>query len=173
MFFIYRNFGSGPSCRASTVRFPLSGPGDEVIQVWIDIKKPWNPRPGQFIYLSLPALRTLRLGILESHPFMVAWPTTDEKGQLKSIVLLVQAHRGFTRKLQLMNFTAPTIIDGPYGGAETQAMGNYDKILLLSCGIGLASHLSTARHLLLAHNQQTARVRRLTLVWLLETQGKS
>jgi hypothetical protein len=171
LFFVYRNFGSGPACRASITRFPRLGTSEEVLQVRIDLKKPWTPTPGQFVYMSLPALRTLRLGVLESHPFMVAWPEIDEGGKLKSIVLLVQAYRGFTRRLLLTNFTGSALIDGPYGGTETQALGNYDKVLLLSSGIGLASQLSTARYLLLAHNQQTARIRRLTLAWLLETQG--
>jgi predicted ferric reductase len=171
IFFIYRNCGVGPACRASIVRFPHNTPGEDVLQVRIDLKKPWNLTPGQFVYISIPALRILRLGILESHPFMVAWPIKDEKEQLSSIVLLIQARRGFTRNLQLADYKVSALIDGPYGDSGTQALGNYDKILLMSSGIGLAAHLSTARHLLLAHNQQTARVRRLTLVWLLETQG--
>jgi hypothetical protein len=173
IYLAYRNLGSGPRGRATIKRFSQSEPGEEVLQVRIDVKKSWNPDPGQFIYLSLPSLRALRLGALESHPFMVAWPVMDERGRLKSIVLLVQACRGFTRKLQLSNLGSSALIDGPYGGCEKQALGNYDKVLLLSCGIGLAAHLNTARYLLLAHNQQTARVRRLTLVWLLETQGTS
>lgn len=101
---------------------------------------------------------------------MVAWPIYDDKGQLKTAILLVQTHRGFTRRLQ-MSSTSSALIDGPYGGSEIESLARYDKVLLMSCGIGLASHLGTAHHLLLAHNTQTARIRRLTLVWLLESQG--
>ena len=170
LFFLYRNLGSGPSCRASVVRFPQSDSGGEVLQVRLDVKRPWTVVPGQYLYISLPTLRTFLSGCLESHPFMVAWPIYDDKGQLKTAILLVQTHRGFTRRLQMSN-TSSALIDGPYGGSEIESLARYDKVLLMSCGIGLASHLGTARHLLLAHNTQTARIRRLTLVWLLESQG--
>ncbi|KAF2849416.1 hypothetical protein T440DRAFT_508606 [Plenodomus tracheiphilus IPT5] len=170
LFFLYRNLSSGPSCQASIVRFPQSGSGEEVLQVRLNVKRPWTVVPGQYVYISLPALRIFYLGFLESHPFMVAWPIYDDRGQLESIVLLVQTCRGFTRRLQMSKTTSSAFIDGPYGGVETESLGGYDKVLLMSCGIGLASHLGTARHLLLAHNRQTARIRRLTLVWLLESQ---
>lgn len=168
--FAYRNIGTGPRSVARIIRFPASGLGEEIIQVRIDVKKSWIPRPGQFVYVSLPRLRSLGLASLEYHPFMVAWPIQNETGHLASVVLLVQARRGFTRRLQLTT-SISALLDGPYGCSDEEVLGSYDKVLLLSCGVGLAAHLSTARYLLLAHNQQTARIRRLTLVWLLETPG--
>jgi hypothetical protein len=170
MFFLYRNIGSG-SNSASITRFQQLSPGAEVVQVRIDVKRPWVVAPGEYIYITLPRLRTFGLSILESHPFMLAWPQCDVNGKLKSIVLLVQLGQGLTRRLALSGPTTPVLVDGPYGGTETRMLANYDKILLVSSGIGLSAHLSIARHLLLAHDCQTARVRRLTLVWLLETQG--
>ncbi|UPX14878.1 uncharacterized protein EKO05_0005349 [Ascochyta rabiei] len=154
----------------SVTRFPRSGLHKPVIQVRLDIKKPWPVKPGKYIYLTLPRLRSLGLGIVESHPFMIAWAVENEQIRSRSIVLLVQVRGGFTQKLQFANPLSPVIIGGPYGGNEADAMANYDKILLMSSGIGVASHLDTARYLLLAHDRQTARVRRLTMVWLLETQ---
>ena len=102
---------------------------------------------------------------------MIAWVSENEKGQATTIILLVQCYRGFTRRLKIANTDLPALIDGPYGGLEADSLTKYDKILLMSNGIGIAAHLYTARYLLFAHNQQTARVRRLTVVWVLETQG--
>ncbi|KAJ5035240.1 hypothetical protein J3E72DRAFT_176970 [Bipolaris maydis] len=167
---LYRNTGSGPRCQASITRFQSNGNHkEEVYQVCVDIRRPWHVTPGQFVYLSLPHSRSLGLGLLEFHPFMVAWAFHDEKDQLKSIVLIVQRRRGFTRKLGLTDAITPAIIDGPYGGIDFKELARYDKVLLMSSGTGIAAHLYMTRHLLLAHNQQTARVRRLTLLWFLET----
>jgi hypothetical protein len=123
------------------------------------------------VYLSIPALRGFGLGIMEAHPFMVAWTIDDESGCLKTIVLIVQSHKGFTHRLKMAHGLPRAFIDGLYGGSDAETLGTYDKVLLLSSGIGIAAYLNTARYLLLAHNKQTARVRRLTIAWLLESQG--
>ena len=60
------------------------------------------------------------------------------------------------------------LVDGLYGGLEANLFTAYDKVLLMLNGIGIAAYLHTARYLLFAHNKQTARVRRLTVVWVLE-----
>ena len=60
-------------------------------------------------------------------------------------------------------------MDGPYGhGAELDC---FDKILFVASGIGVAAHLLAIRHLLQAHQDQTARVRRVSLLWFLEKTG--
>jgi predicted ferric reductase len=167
--FVYRNVGSGPSCRASIVTFPRSRGGDEVLQVRVKLKRPWKVKPCHFVYLSLPWLRSLGLGLFEAHPFMIAWSDENEGGT--TIVLLVKCHRGFTRKLRLAKGSSRALIDGPYGSNRLQSLSRYDKVLFLADGIGIAAHLLPIRHLIHAHNDQTARVRRLSLVWLLETEG--
>jgi hypothetical protein len=100
---------------------------------------------------------------------MIAW--SDEDETCTSIVLLVRCCRGFTRKLRVADRNNYAIIDGPYGSNRLQSLSRYDKVLFLADGIGIATHLLPIRHLLRAHEDQTARVRRLTLVWLLETEG--
>jgi predicted ferric reductase len=168
---VYRNVGSGPTSRAIILRNVQAGPVGEIIQIQVNTKRPWNVVPGQFVYLSIPRLRSLGLGFWESHPFMVAWVSENEKGQATTIVLLVQCYRGFTRRLQIASTDMTALVDGPYGGLEANSLTAYDKVLLMSNGIGIAAHLHTARYLLFAHNRQTARVRRLTVVWVLETEG--
>ena len=131
-YFIYRNLGIGSSAKASITRFPQSNPAGEVFQISIEPKRPWKVTPGQFIYLSLPRLRSLGLGLLESHPFMIAWTEERQDGKAEEITLLVQVRRGFTRRLQIASSRTPALIDGPYGGGELNTLANYDKILLMS-----------------------------------------
>ena len=162
--FIYRNFGSGPTTQATIT------PG-EISTIELNTKRPWVVVPGQFIYLSLPRLRRFGLGFWESHPFMIAWVPEQEKGQASTIILLVQGHRGFTRRLKNANTEISALIDGPYGGLDAESFTKHDKILLMSDGIGIAAHLYAAQYLLRSHDQKTARVRRLTLVWVVGSQG--
>lgn len=161
------------------MRFPGSQGTNEAVQVRFELKKPWTIKPGQYIYLSLPSLRSLGLGIFESHPFMIAWSYSDNddgkdvsKGST-TIVLLVRCCRGFTKKLRLADRTSYAIVDGPYGSNMLRNLSDYDTVLFMADGIGIATHLLPIRHLLLAHDEQTARVRRISLVWLLETKGIS
>ena len=172
MLTVRRNYGSDPISRMTVDRFPRPGLHQPIIQVRLDIRRPWAVRPGQYIYLTVPKLRSLGLGVFESHPFMIAWAVEDQQTRLRKIVLLVQVRSGFTQRLQFANPLSSTVIDGPYGGNEVDMMAKYDTILLMSSGIGIAAHLEAARYLLLAHNKQTARIRRLTILWKLETRGE-
>ena len=44
----------------------------------------------------------------------------------------------------------------------------YDKVLFIANGIDIATHLLSIRHLLIAHDEQTVRIRRLSLGYVLE-----
>jgi hypothetical protein len=95
---------------------------------------------------------------LESHPFMIAWVSDNENGHATTIMLLVQRYKWFTCRLQIVKTDTSALMDGPYGDLEAKLFTNYDKVLLMSNGIGIAAYLYTARCLLLAHDWQTARV---------------
>ena len=60
-------------------------------------------------------------------------------------------------------------VDGPYGSVES--LEQFDKVFFVASGIGLAAHLLAIRHLIQTHNDKTSRVRRLSLLWFLETEG--
>jgi NAD(P)H-flavin reductase len=171
IYYCYRNIGSAPGSRASVKVYPCSTPDETILQLEINVKRPWKALPGQYVNLRLPSSRLLGAGLLESHPFMVAWAAHDDRERLKTITILARSRNGFTGHLNVQNNMTRAILDGPYGGNETETLIKHDTILLTSSGIGLASHLNTARYLLLAHNAQTARLRRLTLVWLLDLPG--
>ena len=60
-------------------------------------------------------------------------------------------------------------VDGLYGGVES--LEHFDKVFFVASGIGLAIHLLAIRYLIHAYNEKTLRVRRLSLLWFLETEG--
>ena len=100
---------------------------------------------------------------------MIAW--TDEiLGQKSSdFQLLIQCRRGFSDRLRLCRHPSTVIVDGPYG-RETP-LKDFDKVLFIAAGGGIAAHLLAIRQLLQAHEDRTARCRRLSLLWVLEHQG--
>lgn len=136
----------------------------EATEVTLTLKKPWNVRPGQYVYLTLPSLRRHHGGFVQAHPYVIAWHDESE------ITLLIQRHGGFSNDLFDTHTTPNSIIvDGPYG--HDQPLLDYDKVLFIASGIGVSAHLLAIRALLKAHDDQSARVRRVTLLWFLETAG--
>lgn len=94
---------------------------------------------------------------------MVAWSNGSE------IVLLIERRRSFSYAINLQRSISHIYLDGPYG---TQLpLNNYDKVLFLALGVGIAAHLMSIKHLIEAHNGKRARARRISLVWVLDSQG--
>ena len=161
---IYRN----PTPRSEDVHFtsfPARYSSSQVMDVTITLKRPWKVAPGQYIYLTHPSISLHQASFLQAHPYIIAWEEDT------TITVLIQRDKGFTEAL----FTSPSlassiIVDGPYG--HSQPLDEYDKVLFIASGIGIAAHLLQIKHLLDAHNNKSARVRRVTLVWFLETIGK-
>lgn len=131
--------------------------------MYVTLKRPWRIMPGQYIYISLHR----RAGLFESHPYMVAWIQEDPT----RLVLLSRRARGFSQRLDRVGGATSASINGPYGGINVHRLGSYDKVLFVAGGLGITAHFLAIQHLLRAHETQTARVRRLTLLWFLETRG--
>ncbi|EUC39943.1 hypothetical protein COCMIDRAFT_41639 [Bipolaris oryzae ATCC 44560] len=134
----------------------------DAASVTVPLKKHWLIRPGQYIYLTLPGVSRHRAGFIQAHPYSIAWVDGSE------ITLIVQRLAGFSANLHhAANLRLSSIVDGPYGSPHH--LNRYDKVLFLASGIGIVAHLLAIRDLLVAHEDQSARVRRITLVWFLET----
>lgn len=58
-------------------------------------------------------------------------------------------------------------LDGPYGDVQVV---NYEKVILISNGIGISSHLATIKYLL-ALGART-RTRRIDLIWYSQSESK-
>jgi NAD(P)H-flavin reductase len=101
-----------------------------------DVSFSW--RPGQHIFLRLPAL-----GPLESHPFTIANFCERTAGaSCNEIQLIIQAQRGFTRRLHRKASLASSgrpigstaIISGPFGCPP--AWNSFETLVLISASTG-------------------------------------
>jgi predicted ferric reductase len=119
--------------------------------------------PGQYFYLV-----HRKWFFFQSHPYMVAWE--EKEGDKQYVYFLVERRKGFSAWLQAqMPSKEPSkepsvYMDGPYGGHIH--LRNYDSVLFVSRGIGVASQILLIRDLLEAHDGKEARVRRVTLLWV-------
>ncbi|KAI9777795.1 MAG: hypothetical protein M1839_008590 [Geoglossum umbratile] len=164
---MYRNVRRGHSTQVAIKELYDRNDGPiTAARISITLKRPWKFLPGQYVYLTIPSVGYL--GLLQAHPYAVCWWGEGSFGE-PIVVLLAQARRGFSRRLPLAQASATAIIDGPYGTMHN--LEGYDKILICADGIGIAAQLSYIRYILECHNLQTARVRRLSVVWQLEKES--
>lgn len=177
---VYRNCG-----RESTTALVEAMPGD-AMRITLRMARPWTFRPGQHIYLYIPAV-----GWLTSHPFSVGWSETednmsDEKSlpltsqdlinapQKETISLLVRRRTGMTDKLFQRAVNAPdskvtlrAFAEGPYGNIHT--MDSYGTVMLFAGGVGITHHVPFVRHLVDGFANGTVAARRVTLVWIIQS----
>jgi ferredoxin-NADP reductase len=178
---LYRNFG-----RESTTATVEAMPGD-AMRITLRMARPWNFRPGQHIYLYIPAV-----GWWTSHPFSVGWSEadnliTDEKSPLpmskqdllgapqkETISLLVRRRTGMTDQLfqRASNaigsrVTLRAFAEGPYGNIHS--MDSYGTVMLFAGGVGITHHVPFVRHLVAGFAEGTVATRRLTLVWIIQS----
>lgn len=163
---IYRNFSSEGFTEKVTF-VPLNDNGlSQATRATITLTRPWKVVAGQYIYLTLPTEARHRLGLFQSHPYLIAW--VDESR--REITLLIQKSDGFSNAaFSVQKPESSALVDGPYG--HSLSLDGYDKVLFVASGVGISAHLLAMKHLLEAHHTQSARIRRLTLVWFLETPG--
>ncbi|KAL5401100.1 hypothetical protein PMIN04_013131 [Paraphaeosphaeria minitans] len=161
---IHQTPGSRSTPIVSIEKFNALTPNSpEAMAIELKFERKWDLGPGQYIYITLPRLSLHTLGLIQSHPYVIAWIDGQD------IIILVERNKGFSNAI----FALPTVtthsamVDGPYG--RVQSLGQYDKVLLLASGIGVAAHLLHIRHLLEAHKDKSVRVRRVALTWFLET----
>jgi predicted ferric reductase len=161
--FYHRNVGLKRSTVTKTP-YVSSNPETQVMKLTISTKDAPPTLPGQYVYLTLPSMSAHHASFFQAHPQMVAW----EEGSHRTI--LVQRSTGFSNDLfNTPRLTSRVLVDGPYGHAQNY--DNYDKALFMASGIGIVAHFIFIRTLLEAHTRKTARVRRLSLVWFVETLG--
>ncbi|KAK6432440.1 hypothetical protein LTR95_011388 [Oleoguttula sp. CCFEE 5521] len=127
--------------------------------------------PGQYLNITMPSIPNNLLGYTQSHSYLVAWTESSPGDKEQVASMLVECRDGFSSRLRLSKPTAHVLFDGPYG--HPLQLGVFDKVLFIASGIGIAAHLMAIRELLQAGSDLTARVRRIDLIWLLDTEGES
>jgi predicted ferric reductase len=117
-------------------------PGD-VARVDVSMARSWTFKAGQYMYLYIPSL-----GLWTSHPFSVAWTSTDRMnfneernsndslsillgGPQRTIMsFLIKRRNGFTQKLLEKvtksmegRFAATALVEGPFGMHMNASIG--------------------------------------------------
>lgn len=138
--------------------------------VQINLRRPRKIKYGQYVFITVPSLPHTIIGRFQSHPYMVAWSDTDSTGLSRTLTLLIAHRNGFSKTISRCKPGTRCSLDGPYGALRR--LEDFDKVLFVASGVGVATHLLAIRHLLNAHRDQTSRVRRLSLLWFVETEGE-
>ena len=161
----YKNTGGRDIDKCSITKLS----GNEAVLLEVDVRRPWRVQHGQYIYITVPSLPHSLSARFQAHPYLVVWTTEDAKQKCQTLTLLIQSRRGFSRGLLLCRDEATVLLDGPYG--KSPRLDLYDTLLFACSGVGISAHLLAIRQLLDAHDQKTARVRRISLSWFLEKPG--
>ncbi|KAK3115493.1 hypothetical protein LTR53_005109 [Teratosphaeriaceae sp. CCFEE 6253] len=147
----YRNIGGKAVQEGSLFCLGQDRRAVRALTLEVELRWGWNLSSGQQF---------------QAHPYLIAWTDEETNGASRAITLLIECRGGFSSALRLAQTPVRLLVDGPYGRAS--GLDVYDKVLLIASGAGVAAHLLAIRELLQAHNDQTARVRRITLLWFLE-----
>lgn len=136
----------------------------------ITLSRPLQLHYGQYVHITVPSIPHTLIGRLQSHPYLIAWADGGVAEPSRHVSLLIECRSGFSDRLRLCRSPTAVSFHGPYG--SSQSLEIFDKVLFMASGIGVAAHLLAAKRLLQAHNAQTSRVRRVSLLWFLEAEGK-
>ena len=144
--------------------------GVQAVQLRLKVKRSWHIVPGQYVYVTLPNCGSLNLPVLQAHPYYIVWVASSPDDVSQQLVLLVETKRGFSKEIRFgAQVSQRAILDGPYG--VVQNLAAFDKVLLFASGVGVSAHIMHIKHLLDVHNQNIAKVRRISLVWMVEAKG--
>ncbi len=166
----YQNLGGRSWCQNSISPLHL---GDGIVggfRVEIPLRRRTTIQQGQYVYITIPSLPHSIGSSVQAHPYLVAWINDGPDGSDINVILLIQCQQGFSKSLKLCEQHAGILVDGPYG--KGPSFEDYDKAMFIASGVGITAHLLAIRSLLRAHNNKTARTRRISLLWVLECKRK-
>ncbi|KFY03785.1 hypothetical protein V490_00088 [Pseudogymnoascus sp. VKM F-3557] len=133
------------------------------VKIRLHLQKPLKVDDGQYVNLWIPSVSFW--SFLQSHPFMViSWEPKEQH----TLDLLIEPQRGLTQDLLYHAKKGHTInpiimFNGPYGSRV--AMDEYESILMVASGFGIAAHLPHLKRLIYGYNARIVRARRIHLVW--------
>ena len=141
------------------------------VKIRMHLQKPLKIDDGQHINLWMPFVSFWSFA--QSHPFMViSWAP----GEQDTVDLLIEPQRGVTRELlhhakEGGAMDRLVMFSGPHG--TSVAMDEYETILMVASGFGIAAHLPHLKRLIYGYSARLIRARRIHLVWQIRDKGKS
>eukprot|EP01032_Pedospumella_encystans_P024460 gene24460-27666_t len=146
------------------VKFTAELKAGNVVQVTFE--KRWDYRPGQFVFVMIPAL-----GVHEWHPFSISSAPhellmslhIDAQGDWTQRLASLMAKEGKTGPVELNAF-----VEGPYGLSSVNFEDStYQIVLLISGSIGVTPNQSLANDLLEARACGRS-LKKIVYVWALK-----
>ncbi|EAL91125.1 ferric reductase family protein [Aspergillus fumigatus Af293] len=175
---LYRNgLFAGRGCPRAIVTFKVreAKEADPVVtatQVRIVLPRPLTVEAGQYINLWIPSVGLWSW--TQTHPFTV---TSWSRSTQDTLELLVQPRRGLSADLlryapvaaqSSISFLA--LFTGPHGTSED--VSHYESVLVIASGFGIAAAVPYLKKMIYGYNTCTSQVRRLHLVWQVESIGE-
>ncbi|KAB8227897.1 ferric reductase family protein [Aspergillus alliaceus] len=176
--FLYRNgLLAGRGCPRAVVSFSVKESEEEgtaatAIRIRIFLPRSVKVQAGQYINLWMPSV-SLR-SWMQTHPFTVTSWSRDRQDTME---FLVQPRHGLTADLlrhapsaaeSSVSFLA--FFTGPHGISEH--VDQYESALVVASGFGIATAIPYLKKMIYGYNTCTSQVRRLHLVWQVESIGE-
>lgn len=140
------------------------------IKVRIHLRKPLKVMAGQYINLWVPGASLWSFA--QTHPFAVTSWSNEPQDHLD---LFIEPCRGFTEDLFGLSDYGPTtsivLFSGPHG--KQLPIQEYENIVMMATGFGIAAHLPYLRKLIHDHHSHKSPIRRIHLVWQMKQLGKA
>ncbi|OJD10435.1 hypothetical protein AJ78_08552 [Emergomyces pasteurianus Ep9510] len=139
------------------------------IKIHVTLPRPLEVKAGQYVNLWMPSVGLGLASWMQTHPFMV---TSWSPGKQDVLELFAQTRRGLTAKLQARaavdgSASFSVFVSGPHGLSEP--VSQYETVLAIASGFGIAGVLFYLKQLLHGYNTSTSSIRRVHLVWQVET----
>lgn len=160
----------------------------DVARVDVAMARTWKFKAGQYLYLYIPSL-----GLWTSHPFSVAWTSTDRADvnekrssgdslntliggpQRHKMSFLIKGRDGFTKKLLKKarkttggSLKVTALAEGPFGGLHS--LSSYGTVLLIAGGIGITHPISYLHEFVNAFfTPKHSAVRQVSLIWVVRS----
>lgn len=115
--------------------------GVSAMRVTVRLPRSQMVRPGEYFYIFLPGMGTGRR--FQSHPYVAAW--WDYPLEASTLSFLIQPQGGISAELVNRTYVKRVLLDGPYG--KDLCLDNYETVILVARGIGVAGILPYARHM--------------------------
>lgn len=141
------------------------------VKIQLHLRKPLRIDAGRYVNLWVPSVSFW--SFLQTHPFMViSWAAKEQD----TLDLLIEPQRGLTRELLYhakKGYTINPIVmfTGPHG--RDIVMDDFNSILMVASGFGIAAHLPHLKKLIYGYNARAVRARRIHLVWQIKNKGRT
>lgn len=140
---------------------------NEIMHIKVKLQRPLRVEAGQYVNVWFLMASVNPWSLVQSYPFVVA--SWSDKPQ-SSLELVVEPRRRLKKDLATLTNGCFAVIDGPHGVSIN--VGEYDVVLMVASGCGIAAQLPYLLQLLHGYNGRRVRARRIHLVWVREALGQ-